>query len=381
MNFSSGTATNGAGSNILATRAHMSADLQHLSKGMPVEIGRIDRELASLWEASGSEATRASLINFAVYSEAPDSLERNNALLAALTREHACRAILIAARPSKESPRIQAWISAHCHITRAGARQVCSEQISFELSGKIDGLIPNIVFSHLDSDLPLYFWWQGEFADPLDRQLLDWADRFLFDSRDWQDPARQMNILFHSFPDREPRFVLCDLNWTRLIHFRLALAQVFDHPGARGILRNLKKVRIAYGKNSRVTALLFAGLFAAQLNWELEQRSNGDLQFALPDGTPQAALLLEEEGEGAMLGLRLETGQSVVDIQRAPCTDILHVHAELPTGEHWHQALPAGRDDLIEVVGEELMRGGSHALYLHSLRRIRGILCGGKETS
>ena len=47
--------------------------------GLPVEIGRSSGELKKLWEQGGEMMTRASLINLAVYSEAPDSLSREHA--------------------------------------------------------------------------------------------------------------------------------------------------------------------------------------------------------------------------------------------------------------------------------------------------------------
>src|SRR5437016_3186793 len=88
--------------------------------GLPVEIGKIDRELKKLWEASSGAATRASLINLAVYSEAPDSLGKNTAIISRITENHACRAIVIAANPAAKENRVEAWISAHCHVSRAG---------------------------------------------------------------------------------------------------------------------------------------------------------------------------------------------------------------------------------------------------------------------
>ena len=64
---------------------------------MPVEIGQIDRELKKLWETGGEKMTRASLINLAVYSEAKDSLGANTQIVAQITEDHACRAIVIEA--------------------------------------------------------------------------------------------------------------------------------------------------------------------------------------------------------------------------------------------------------------------------------------------
>src|SRR5712691_3953160 len=128
----------------------MPAMTEDFAAGMPVEIGQIDRELKKLWETSGGGATRASLINLAIYSEAPDSLGANTAIIAKITENHACRAIVIAANPAVKENRVEAWISAHCHVPRAGSKQVCSEQLSFSLEGPCVRLLPSIVFSHLD---------------------------------------------------------------------------------------------------------------------------------------------------------------------------------------------------------------------------------------
>ena len=113
-------------------------------------------------------------------------------------------------------------------MSRAGSKQVCSEQISFSLNGSCARLLPNIVFSHLDSDLPFYLWWQGEFHDPMDPQLWIWVDRLIYDSQHWQDFDGQMRLVEAAQAEANQRVVLCDLNWTRLVQMRLALAQFFD---------------------------------------------------------------------------------------------------------------------------------------------------------
>src|SRR3954451_14582369 len=103
----------------------MSAKAATFSIGMPVEIGKIERELKKLWAEGGESMTRASLINLAVYSEEPDSLPRNTQIVAEVTEDHACRAIVIAIDPAGKESRIEAWIAAHCHVSRAGTKQVC----------------------------------------------------------------------------------------------------------------------------------------------------------------------------------------------------------------------------------------------------------------
>ena len=142
----------------------MPAVTETYSLGTPIEVGKIDHELKKLWQESQGAATRASLMNLAVYSEEPGSLEKNTQLMARITENHACRAIVIEADCNAEADGVDAWISAHCHVSGAGSKQVCSEQISFRLNGGCTTQLPNIVLSNLDSDLPLYLWWQDEFG-------------------------------------------------------------------------------------------------------------------------------------------------------------------------------------------------------------------------
>jgi len=132
-------------------------------RGIPVAIGSIDRELGRLWEEAGDSKTRASLINLVLYSEKDD--DDSSKLVADIADEHACRAIVILARPAATETRARAWINAHCH--KAGTRQICSEQITFELEGTAANALPGIVFPHLDSDLPLCLWWRAPLRETM----------------------------------------------------------------------------------------------------------------------------------------------------------------------------------------------------------------------
>ena len=87
---------------------------ENYSLGLQVEIGKIDTELKKLWQQSEAAMTRASLVNLAVYSEVPGSLAQNTQLIAELTLNLACRAIVIGADPTAKENRVEAWISAHC---------------------------------------------------------------------------------------------------------------------------------------------------------------------------------------------------------------------------------------------------------------------------
>src|SRR3954462_4811264 len=105
------------------------------SFGKPVEVGKISRELKQLSDSDAGARTKASLINFAAYFQGTQRMQENTAMVAEFTGQHACRALLLCPEPDAPEPKGSAWINAHCHVTKAGAKQVCCEQVSFLFEG------------------------------------------------------------------------------------------------------------------------------------------------------------------------------------------------------------------------------------------------------
>ncbi|CAN5440067.1 hypothetical protein BH20VER3_BH20VER3_20380 [soil metagenome] len=351
----------------------MSAAPESFVAGLAVEVGSIQRELKKLWDAADGVMTRASLINFAIYSEAHDSLGKNTALISQLTEEHACRAIVIAANPRAQESRVEAWISAHCHVSRAGRKQVCSEQLSFSLQGQQCGFLPNIVFAQLDSDLPLYLWWQEEFRAPLDPHLWAWVDRVIYDSQTWHNFDAQMKLVESAQADARHRMVLCDLNWVRLLHFRLALAQFFDHPATHHHLAEIKAVEIEHAPGFRSTGLLLVGWLAGQLEWERTGKSLG-FQRAKERSQGKIAIRLSVKKGAPISRCQVTTETAEFRITQKPKTEFLTVFFGRRRGRKMQQILPAGKSDPVELVQEELMRGGPHRVYLRAVANVRDLL-------
>jgi glucose-6-phosphate dehydrogenase assembly protein OpcA len=347
----------------------MVATAENVSLGLPVEIGKIDRELKKLWEEGGGAKTRASLINLAVYSEAPGSLPENTRIISEITENHACRAIVIGASPGANENRVEAWINVHCHVSRAGTKQVCSEQLSFLLDGPSARLLPNIVFSQLDSDLPLYLWWQGEFSDPMDPQLWAWVDRVIYDSQGWSDFRAQMLRVETAQAEAKQRIVLCDLNWTRLVQIRLALAQFFDHPASHNRFEEIDSVQIDFAPGFRSTALLLTGWLAAQLHWAPGDKAEQDsLWFANSSGKMIKISLQEKAGE-AIGRCAVRCGTLEFSVAHTENADLLDV----AVGER-RCRMPAGQNDTVRLMSEELMRGGPHRVYLRAMNCVRDLL-------
>ena len=352
----------------------MPATTETYSLGAPVEIGKIEQELKKLWQEGEGAMTRASLMNLAAYSEQPGSLNENTQLMAKITEDHACRAIVIEADCDAEEQRVSAWINAHCHVSSTGKKQVCSEQISFLLKGGCTKQLPSIILSNLDSDLPFYLWWQGELHDPMDAQLWEWVDRFIYDSYGWNNFPAQMALVETAQREAKQRLVLCDLNWSRLDKLRFALAQFFDHPASHHRLAKITKVRIDFAPGFRSTALLYVGWLGAQLNWHIEEvKSSGELRFIGASAGHIDVELRERDGE-PVHEVALTSGDVEFRVTYAHCGDLLEVSRTQGSETRHPQLMPAGKNDPVGLISEELIRGGPHRVYLNALHCVRDLL-------
>jgi glucose-6-phosphate dehydrogenase assembly protein OpcA len=352
----------------------MTATAETVSPGLPVEIGKIDQALKKLWIDNEGVKTRASLINLAIYSEAPGSLPQNTAIISKITENHACRAIVIGADPAATENRVDAWISAHCHVSRSGSKQVCSEQLSFLLEGPSARLLPNIVFSHLDSDLPFHLWWQEEFHDPMDPQLWAWVDRVIYDSRKWSSFNTQMKRVETAQAEAQQRIVLCDLNWTRLYQFRLALAQFFDHPSSHRRLREIQSIEIDFAPGYRSTALLLAGWLAGQLEWTIEKGSKGNALVFRDEADKTIQVSLQEKQGEPVSRCVLHCGSIEMRVSQSGNADLLDVSVGAPGQPGMNQPMPASSNDPTELMKEELMRCGWHVVYVRAMNVVRHLL-------
>lgn len=355
-------AARGAGCN----RKPIFAIVDITTLGQPVELGQISRELTKLWENMAGSSSRASLVNFAVYCRGVDALETNTQLISEFTRNHACRAMLLADVPESTGQRVQAWINAHCHLSRAGAKQVCCEQITFLLEGASQKLLANILFANLDSDLPLFLWWQSDLPHDVNAQLWTWVDRLIFDSRTWSDPKDQLIRLQTLLKAAGPRLIPCDLNWTRTLHLRQAAAQMFDNPDNLAHVPQIDNVTLVHAPGSRSTAVLFAAWVAAQLRWSLVSSGPSSWEFQSPEGHVATCTL--EEGAGSEISrCCFGAGDVSIDLTREPGSPFFRAEVQRSGAAQWHHLLPAGSDKPVDLLDEELTTGGRHRVYCKTL--------------
>jgi len=341
-----------------------------LALGREVPIPDIEKELQKLWAADGA-GTRASLMNFAIYSEQPDSLEHNSTLLAKITQEHACRALLINNLQScdLEEHHVRAWITAHCQL-RNGKKSVCSEQLSFLLQCDGNRHVRNIVFSHLDSDLPLVFWWQGELNNNFEDRLYSVIDRLIIDSADWADPLVGFAKLRAAHEDDSSRFALNDLAWSRTYKMRRALANCFEDPASIREITSLEKISITHGVKGQVPALMFAAWIAQRLGLT---PGEGCTCFEGPDGqNVQLELTLDEQASTVGL-LTLSSANGTFTLQRDTGHPFIRSRTEI-NGHVTEDLTPATRDMRSAHICAQLERAGNNRLYFAMVPKLENML-------
>ena len=208
----------------------------------------------------------------------------------------------------------------------------------------------------------------------MDPQLWAWVDRVIYDSQTWKDFSGQMRLVECAQQEAKQRIVLCDLNWTRLDKIRLALAQFFDHPASHHRLAKIDKVGIDFARGFRSTALLFVGWLAAQLNWRAEKTNGADkLQFVGPSGRKIDIEMRQRDGE-PIHEVAVTAGDIEFLITHAKCGDLLEISRGKAGGKRVPQLMPAGKNDSVSLMSEELMRGGPHHVYLHAINCVRELL-------
>lgn len=352
----------------------MAVTLNTADLGTEVAIGSIEKELKKLWEADEAR-TNASLINFAVYSEDSNALSVNSESVREITREHACRAILIGIDRDCEETSIRAWITAHCHLAH-GRKSVCSEQLAFHLTGKAIGRLRNTVFAHLNSDLPLVFWWQGELSERFNERLYSLIDRLVVDSSQWSDPLQQFRLIQSAMKDGP--LIVQDLSWTRTYHFRLAIAALYDDPMLQDTLLGIQKISITCHPRNRTSGLQLLAWMAVQAGWKLTKDLVSDgcansYRFEKSNGELLDACLVLDENSAQVGELLIKSPSAEVRVSRDPNSNLVGQHVKME-GHSLDRHAPADSQNIVELVADQLSRGGKNSLFRKILPQFMELL-------
>jgi glucose-6-phosphate dehydrogenase assembly protein OpcA len=132
-------------------------------------------------------------------------------------------------------------------------------------------------------------------------------------------------------------------------------------------------VEIDFAPGYRSTALLLAGWLAAQLHWTLDENSK-DNALAFRDRLKRTIQVSLGEKAGEPIGRCVVTSGSVeYRVAHSANADLLDVAVEGPDAQRTC-LMPAGGNDSVRLMSEELMRGGPHRVHLRAMNCVRNLL-------
>jgi len=348
----------------------VSADCPFAQLGREVPLNDIESSLKELWD-NATSSTKASLINFVVFSDSPENLVESMRDVAHITRQNACRAILIGVdRRAKPDANVRAWITMHCNVSN-GDKSICSEQIALLMPGDSARALRNIIFTHLLSDLPLVLWWHGKLTKTFGPDLYSRIDRLIIDSCSWGDDLKtQYQRLKTAMDSKEANLSAHDIAWTRTYHFRLATAMQFDHPSTLDKLPSLQKLAVTGHPDTLSSLLLYIAWVASKLNWKPQSQTptKKGLQWLFTDkknGSPE--VLLHLAPSSAPIGkVTFHLNDATISLTRQANEHHIYSCGSFSGGKA--EALsPAESDQPGNLVADQLSRGGKNSLYRDTL--------------
>jgi glucose-6-phosphate dehydrogenase assembly protein OpcA len=174
--------------------------------------------------------------------------------------------------------------------------------------------------------------------------------------------------------EAKQRIVLCDLNWTRLDKVRYAIAQFFDHPASHHHFSEIESVTVDFASGFKSTAILLIGWLAAQLKWKTNQQAmNGSCRF-LDSNNRKINIELREHSGGPIGEVVLKSRDVKFRVVPAQCEDLLEISRSGENETALPQMMPAQSNDPVDLMTQELLRGGPHHVYLRAVNCVRELL-------
>ncbi|HZS48211.1 MAG TPA: glucose-6-phosphate dehydrogenase assembly protein OpcA [Blastocatellia bacterium] len=323
----------------------MSSNLErhpvNVTIGKGINVPAIEEELKSLWveektEKEDAAIMRARVLNLLVYLNDQEEANSLDDVLAETTTHHPARALVMIADRQAKTPDLQAWVSARCML-RGASKQVCCEQVTFQVKGDLERELPSAINPLLAPDLPVFLWWRAvpDLDDSMFRHLVDMSDRVVIDSAECQNPRRDLVKLSEVFRNRPDWLAISDFNWARLTPWRTLFASFYDVPDYRSYLDRIDQLNIEYvppecGSNDiSPKAVLLASWLASCLGWQLDieaSESDGDdnlFSFKTKSGTVALRFSPAEQasrmkGWVAKATLGAASGKASFSVERTP---------------------------------------------------------------
>jgi len=239
----------------------LSATHAHVEEwsGEDVAVDDVVRALCRLREESAHDAAGPDLRTSVMTHMAWVPSEWEEAAvetLAGLGERHPSRGILLFPEPDAEDG-IDATVRMLAFPLREQRRHIAAEVVSLRLRGLSSRAAASIVNPLLVPGLPVFLRWRGRppFGKPEAEQLIEVCDRFIGDSREWEDvPDAYAELPFD-------RTAVSDIAWRRTEAWRRALA---------GLWPEIDEIRTLGVHGPLADASLLAGWLRSRLEHEVE---------------------------------------------------------------------------------------------------------------
>jgi glucose-6-phosphate dehydrogenase assembly protein OpcA len=373
-----------------------------LGEPRPADVAAIERDLAALWRSMADAdprergVTRACALTLLVYVESEEAEQEVTNLIGGIIAQDPCRVVVMVVQPDAPSSGLTAWISAHCHLPKAGERQVCCEQIGLRARGTSVRDLDNVVVPLTVPGLPVILWWRaGRFAPPdYFRNILRVTDHLLVDSARFADPAKDLGKLAAELRHLSAVVPVSDLNWTRVTPWRGLVAQCFDPAETSGYLEQLADVQVEYEQESprcsaqRAQALLLIGWLASRLGWEIDSPvgtaagEGSSISFRSRRGKVEVRRVpkkFEGGGAGVCFAITMTAGgpsSAVFTLRRGPDGKYAVVRRELPGRPAVEGTACLELYDEVELVNEGIKSAGRDAIFEEALEMVARITTG-----
>ena len=363
-----------------------------LGEPRPVNVADLEAELSALWRtaaedpASENAVTRACALTLLIYAESDAAAYEVTSLVAEVTRQNPCRAIIMMLEPEATPAGLEAWVSAHCHLPVAGEKQVCSEQITIRARGEAGQGLASVVLPLAVSGLPILLWWRaGDFSPPpYFDQILRVTEHVIVDTARFSIRGNQMQDLDAWVHKHSGRVQLSDLNWSRITPWRQLIAQCFDAADRRPYLDRLSEVRIEYEQDSarlvtqRAQSLLLTGWLASRLGWKFLRSERPDeaqpriFYFKSNSRTVKVVRNLKRVDNACGVCFTIELGAegpsaARFSFQRGRDGKVVKTLAEVPGSPPMGRSVRLEVLEEVELLNEELILGGRDRLYEQAL--------------
>jgi glucose-6-phosphate dehydrogenase assembly protein OpcA len=366
--------------------------LQEFSLGepRPANVAEIEAGLSAMWRsapaASGGETsvTHASALTLLVYVDCQKAAQEVSNMLAEVTQQNPCRAVVMVMDPKGSPPGVTASISAHCHLPVEGERQICSEQITLNARGETGPELASVVLPLTVSGLPIYLWWRAEefaMAAYFD-QIVRVTQHVIVDSARFAATGADMRALAAWIEKHSGQIRLSDLNWARTTPWREVVAQSFDSPDRRPYLYRIREVRIEYEMESarlttqRAQSLLLTAWLATRLGWEFQRaESRGENMpralYFQSDGrevkVERVLRKVEGGGSGVCFSFVIEADDARFCFSRGSDGKVVQTLAEVPGLPPIGRTVRIEVGDEVEILNNELMLVGRDHVYEEAL--------------